>query len=128
MRVWALGERSNLAGGRIGWMNNRPADLEACPHLGAAFAILGKKWNALILDLLVSRPARFTEIHRAVPDLSDKVLTERLAELTTASLIVRDTDDRHPTYRLTDAGAQLAPALNEIRRWGEDVLVDPPDR
>ena len=104
-------------------MDAAPEPLEACPHLTAAFGVLGKRWNALILDVLGHRPARFVEIHRAVPKLSDRVLGERLRELTDLGIVQRVVPAAGPaTYRLTATGEHLRPALESIRRWDEEVL------
>jgi DNA-binding HxlR family transcriptional regulator len=78
--------------------------LDACPDLTFAFEILGKRWSALVLDLLGSRPARFNEIRRAVPGLSDKMLTERLAELMENALVARTSENGSSIY------------------WGADLL------
>jgi DNA-binding HxlR family transcriptional regulator len=104
-------------------MREDSEQLEACPSLTLAFKILGKRWNAVILDLLASRPARFTEVHRAVPGLSDKVLSERLAELSDAGLVERTLRGNQPSYRLTSTGVELAPALDQIRKWADEALL-----
>jgi DNA-binding HxlR family transcriptional regulator len=100
--------------------------LEACPHLTAAFAVLGKRWNALVLDVLARGPLRFVEIHRAVPRLSDRVLGERLRELTELGIVEHLVPPRgHATYRLTPTGERLLPALEAIRTWGEELVSRP---
>jgi DNA-binding HxlR family transcriptional regulator len=91
--------------------------LEACPALTAAFELLGKRWTALILDVLAVRPARFCEIHRAIPGLSDRLLSERLRELIAADLVRRSDATHTSTYELTARGARLLPGLDEIRGW-----------
>ena len=91
--------------------------MDACPDLTFAFEILGKRWSALVLDLLGSRPARFNEIRRAVPGLSDKMLTERLAELMENALVARRSENGSAIYCLTVSGHELAPALDAIRKW-----------
>jgi DNA-binding HxlR family transcriptional regulator len=97
--------------------------LEACPHLTAAFTVLGKRWNALVLDVLGRGPLRFVEIHRAVPRLSDRVLGERLRELTELGIVEHVVPAHgHPTYRLTPTGGRLLPALEAIRGWGEELI------
>jgi DNA-binding HxlR family transcriptional regulator len=101
----------------VGTIGAEQVQLDACPHLTFAFEILGKRWSALILDLLASRPARFSEIVRAVPGLSDKMLTERLAELTENGLVARRSDNGSANYHLTVSGRELAPALDAIRKW-----------
>jgi DNA-binding HxlR family transcriptional regulator len=93
--------------------------LEACPALTAAFELLGKRWTALILDVLATRPARFCEIHGAIPGLSDRLLTERLRELAAAGVVTRS-DERHTSpYELTEKGVRLLPGLDEIRGWAQ---------
>jgi DNA-binding HxlR family transcriptional regulator len=93
------------------------APLEACPDLTAAFELLGKRWTALILDVLAARPARFCEIHRAIPGLSDRLLAERLRELVAAELVRHGDGEDARAYALTDRGVRLLPGLEEIRGW-----------
>lgn len=96
--------------------------LESCPRLALAFALLGKRWTALILDLLVQRPARFGEIHHAIPNLSERLLSERLHELQEADVVTRSGTDGSPVlYALTPAGERLAPALDALRSWADSV-------
>ena len=99
--------------------------LEACPKLTGAFGLLGKRWNALILDLLAVRPLRFGELDQAIPGISDRMLGERLRELVAAGLLEHDRPAQAPaTYRLTDAGRSLQPALEAIRGWWAKVEDD----
>jgi DNA-binding HxlR family transcriptional regulator len=101
--------------------------LEACPALAAAFELLGKRWTALILDVIASRPARFCEIQRAIPGLSDRLLSERLRELIAHGLVERDpVDGRVGSYELTANGSRLLPALNEIRGWARQLETAAP--
>lgn len=96
------------------------AELEVCPRLMAAFELFGKRWNAVIIDLLLQRPARFRELGRAVPGLSRRVLSERLRELAEAGLVERHVDTGSPitvTYSLTERGQSVAPALEAMREW-----------
>ena len=96
--------------------------LAACPALATAFGLLGKRWTALILDVISSRPARFCEIQRAIPGLSDRLLSERLRELTASGLVQREPPEGHVgIYELTPLGSRLLPALNEIRGWARQL-------
>jgi DNA-binding HxlR family transcriptional regulator len=99
-------------------MDTASQPLEGCPALASAFELLGKRWTALILDLLAERPARFGEISRAIPGLSDRLLAERLKELTATGLVRRDPTES-ALYDLTEEGRRLLPGLNEIRRWAQ---------
>lgn len=97
-------------------------DLRACPALAAAFALLGKRWSALILDLLAGRSARFCEVQRAIPGLSERLLAERLRELQTHGLVERASgSDRAVVYVLTPLGLRLLPALDELRSWAREL-------
>ncbi len=92
-----------------------------------AFDLLGKRWTGLILALLADGPMRFNELLRAVPGLSDRVMTERLRELAAAGLVERRVDAGPPTsitYGLTDAGTAVGPVIDAVLQWAE-ILPDP---
>lgn len=97
--------------------------------LSRAFGFLGKRWNGVILGTLMSAPAGFAELRRAVAGISDSVLSERLTELAGAGLVLRTVDEGPPVavqYALTPAGRALLPALNELTTWAAENL--PADR
>lgn len=79
------------------------------------FALLGKRWNGQIIDLLLQGPARFGQLAAALPGLSHRVLTERLAELQEAGLVARTTSH----YTLTPRGEGLRPAIDALATWAE---------
>jgi DNA-binding HxlR family transcriptional regulator len=103
-----------------------PGEPKACDGaLSRAFEFLGKRWNGVILGTLLSGPAGFSELKRAVTGISDSVLSERLAGLTKANLLERLVDEGPPiavSYRLTPAGQALLPALNELTTWANENL------
>jgi DNA-binding HxlR family transcriptional regulator len=87
-----------------------------------AFEFLGKRWNGVILGTLLSGPAGFSELRRAVAGISDSVLSERLAELGKAGLVERSVDEGPPvavSYRLSSSGQALLPALHELSSWAD---------
>jgi DNA-binding HxlR family transcriptional regulator len=89
-----------------------------------AFQLLGKRWTGLVLTLLLQRPARFNELLRAVPGLSDRLLTERLRELTEAGVVERRVDPGPPTtitYAVTELGEAARPIVEAIRTWGREL-------
>ncbi|MFF7251291.1 winged helix-turn-helix transcriptional regulator [Embleya sp. NPDC008237] len=89
------------------------------------FALLGKRWNGVILASLMKGPGRFAELGRAVSGISERMLSDRLAELGDAGLVNREVDPGPPlrvTYRLTPAGEALRPALEELGSWAEQFL------
>ena len=90
-----------------------------------AFGFLGKRWNGVILNVLIQGPAGFSELRRAIGPISDSVLSERLTELTGADLVERTVDAGPPVsveYRLTPAGEALVPAMRELATWARENL------
>src|SRR5215207_2513862 len=93
-----------------------------------AFDLLGKRWTGVLLGTLRGGPVGFRVLARAVPGISDSVLSDRLSELTDAGLVARTVEAGPPvsvTYTLTPAGRALLPALEQIRRWAEHHLTTP---
>ena len=100
-----------------------------CTEAGSAvervFKLLGKRWTGVIVAALMGGPVHFAEFRRAVPGISERVLSDRLTELAAAGLVLREVDPGPPlrvSYRLTESGAGLRPALNELGRWAEACL------
>jgi DNA-binding HxlR family transcriptional regulator len=93
--------------------------------LTQAFGLLGKRWNGVIIGSLMEGPAGFSEIRRALGGISDSVLSERLAELTAAGLLIREVDPGPPVgvrYRLAPRGAALVPVLRDLMTWARGNL------
>ena len=92
-----------------------------CPYLHEAVELVGKRWSgAIVYVLLEGGPMRFSEIGGAVPNLSDRLLSERMKELEARGIVERQVHDGSPArveYGLTDMGRELAPALRELRAW-----------
>ena len=94
-------------------------------ELTRVFALLGKRWSGLVVGVLTGGPARFAELRRAIPGISERMLSDRLTELTDHGLVVREVLEGPPLgvcYRLTPAGMALRPALEELRRWAHENL------
>jgi DNA-binding HxlR family transcriptional regulator len=93
-----------------------------CPHFHAAIELIGKRWTGAIVCALTERPMRFGELARAIPGLSDRLLSQRLRELEQEGLVEREVEAGTPvrvTYSLTEAGRDLGPAISEIRTWAQ---------
>ena len=90
-----------------------------------AFGFLGKRWNGVLLGSLVQGPAGFAELKRAVPGISDPVLSDRLKELVGAGLITRAVEEGPPlsvSYQVTAAGQALMPVLQSLTEWARENL------
>lgn len=91
-----------------------------CPHFHAAIELIGKRWTGAIVCALTDGPLRFGELARAVPGLSDRLLSRRLRELEEEGLVEREVEDGSPVrviYSLTEAGKDLGPAIAELKSW-----------
>jgi DNA-binding HxlR family transcriptional regulator len=91
-----------------------------CPYYHEAVELVGKRWTGAILRVLIDGPLRFSEIAQAVPELSDRLLSERMKELERRGLVERTVLPGPPLgveYALSKMGRELEPALFEIQRW-----------
>ncbi|WP_045863949.1 helix-turn-helix domain-containing protein [Streptomyces sp. WMMB 714] len=91
------------------------------------FQMLGKRWTGLVLAALMNGPGHFAQLRRAVPGISERMLSDRLSELGALGLVVRTVEEGPPlrvSYRLTDAGLALKPAMTELTRWADAHLPD----
>lgn len=109
----------------------RDADAEPCKKVDSAitrvFALLGKRWTGMIVAVLMEHPVHFSDLRRAIPGLSERMLSDRLTELGAAGLVVREVDEGPPlrvSYRLTEAGSALEPALKQLAVWSEEHLPE----
>lgn len=91
-----------------------------CPHFHAAIELIGKRWTGAVISALTEGPQRFAELTRAVPGISDRLLSQRLRELEEEGLVEREVEAGTPvrvTYSLTEKGAELGPAIGELKLW-----------
>jgi DNA-binding HxlR family transcriptional regulator len=93
-------------------------------------ALLGKRWNGLLLGSLSDGPSGFRQLSRTIGAISDSVLSDPLAELTRAGLVTRHVEEGPPvtvTYELTGSGRALIPALEQIAERAQQYLPADPD-
>lgn len=91
-----------------------------CP-VEVALAALDGRWTTLVLRELMHGPRSFTQLRQALPQLSAKVLTERLTGLERQDLVERRRRNGFPSrteYRLTPAGQRSWPLLVQLYRTG----------
>lgn len=97
--------------------------LDACPVRNIVSRFSGK-WSLLVLCVLAENEStRFNEIHKAIPDISPKVLTETLKGLESDGLISRHLYPEIPPrveYSLTGLGRSLMPHINALIAWALD--------
>jgi DNA-binding HxlR family transcriptional regulator len=93
--------------------------------LSRAFEFLGKRWNGVLLGILIQGPAGFAELKRSL-GISDSMLSDRLGELTRAGLVERTVDAGPPvavSYALTANGQAVLPALQALMTWARENLT-----
>jgi DNA-binding HxlR family transcriptional regulator len=96
-----------------------------CSQYHRAVELIGKRWTGAILFVLMDGPLRFSEVKLLVPDLSDRLLSERLKELEGEGIVRRHVIDDTPVrveYALTDKGAALEPVVRSLKGWARSWL------
>jgi DNA-binding HxlR family transcriptional regulator len=91
-----------------------------CP-VAVACEVFGARWTPIVLRELLAGSRQFNEIHRGIPLISRALLARRLRELETAGVIVREplTEGRGHCYRLTQAGMEFRPVIEQLGAWGQ---------
>jgi DNA-binding HxlR family transcriptional regulator len=96
-----------------------------CPLYHEAVELVGRRWTGAILRVLMDGPMRFSEIGQSVPELSDRLLSERMKELEARGIVRRTVLPGPPVrveYSLSTMGRDLEPALAELHRWANRWL------
>jgi DNA-binding HxlR family transcriptional regulator len=96
-----------------------------CPKYEAATEILGKKWTGLIIRVLLGGPKRFKDVKEQIPDMSDRILTERMKELENFGVLKRNVYPETPVrieYELTSKGKDLISVIESIQTWAENWM------
>lgn len=103
--------------------------MEICPRYHHAVELIGRRWNGAIVRILMNGPSRFAAIASSIPDISDRMLAERLKELEQEELAVRTVIPDTPVrveYALTEKGRALEPAIHALGEWAEQWLGEMP--
>lgn len=89
--------------------------------LDLAMARVGDRWTLQVVEALLEGPHRFSELQEVIPGLATNVLSARLRRLEAERLVVASPYSERPprhTYRVTEAGRELAGAVALLTRWG----------
>jgi DNA-binding HxlR family transcriptional regulator len=96
-----------------------------CALYHRAVELVGKRWTGAILFVLLDGPLHFSAIKQLVPDLSDRLLAERLKELEAEAIVEREVLEGAPVrveYSLTEKGRALEPAVRALKSWAREWL------
>ena len=105
--------------------DTKPARESCCSAYHAAIELIGKRWTGAIVFVLLDGPLRFSEVKVLVPDLSDRLLSERLKELEGEGIVERRRSEGVPMrieYGLTEKGRALEPAVRSLKVWARSWL------
>src|SRR5260221_11968210 len=95
---------------------------QLCVRFHRAVELIGGRWTGAVIQLLFQGRMRFAELRASIPEISDRMLSERLRELEAEGivdrLVVPDTPVRGG-YLLTEKGRALEQALAAVGKWGE---------
>jgi DNA-binding HxlR family transcriptional regulator len=97
-------------------------DVKMCPKFESAFEVLGKRWTGLIIKSLLSGCHRFGDISEMIPQMSDRMLVERLKELENAGIVKRTVYPETPVrieYELTEKGKDLSAVMDQVQEWAD---------
>ena len=96
-----------------------------CGLYHQAVELVGKRWTGAILLVLMDGPLRFSEVRELVPDISDRLLSERMKELEAEGIVERHVSDAGPVrveYALTAKGRALEPTVRTLKSWAHNWL------
>ena len=91
-----------------------------CAKFHKAVELIGGRWTGAVIRLLLNDRMRFAELRGAIPDISDRMLSERLRELETEGIVARIVVPETPVrveYELSKKGRALRPAIDAIADW-----------
>ncbi|MEO8226373.1 MAG: helix-turn-helix domain-containing protein [Gemmatimonadota bacterium] len=93
-----------------------------CSSFHRAVELVGRRWTGVLLYVLAEGPTRFVEITARLPDITPRMLTERLRELELEGIVERSVLPESPPrveYSLTRKGRELTKALQGIATWAK---------
>lgn len=95
---------------------------ELCPAYHCGVEIIGRRWSGAILQVMLAGASHFAELERAIPDISSRMLSERLKELETEGIVERTVTPDTPVrveYRLSAKGRALGPVVKALQAWAD---------
>lgn len=103
---------------------NKQISVASCP-VTYVMNKIGGHWKPIILYHLTNGPKRYSELRKAIPEITEKMLIQHLKQLQEDQLVLRVAEPVVPpfvTYSLTEAGAKLQPVLDAMAVWGLDDM------
>lgn len=98
---------------------NKQQSIAQCP-VTYVMEKIGGYWKPIILFHLAAGARRYSEIKKAIPAVTEKVLIQHLKQLEADGLVIRESKPvvpPHVTYRLSTAGKGLLPVVDAMAQW-----------
>lgn len=98
-----------------------------CPVYHRAVELIGRRWTGVIVSAMLDGAMRFSDIRDAIPEISDRMLSERLKELEADGIVERRVIPETPVrteYRLTEKGLALEGVVGAIQAWAGEWVAD----
>ena len=95
---------------------------QLCAKFHSAVELIGRRWSGAIIQVLLGGRRRYGDLRAAIPEITDRMLSERLKELEEAGIVDRRVVPETPVrveYELTEKGRALEDALTAIGKWAE---------
>src|SRR6188474_2833008 len=102
-----------------------------CARFHRASELIGRRWTGAIIFVLLRSRCRFATLRAAIPDITDRMLSERLQELEEEGVVERTVVPETPVrveYSLTKKGKALAEAVDSIATWAEKYIPMQPEK
>jgi DNA-binding HxlR family transcriptional regulator len=93
---------------------------ELCSRFHRASELIGRRWTGAIIFVLLKSECRFATLRAAIPEITDRMLSDRLQELEHEGIVQRTVVPTTPVrveYALTRKGRGLAAAIDAIKDW-----------
>jgi DNA-binding HxlR family transcriptional regulator len=101
---------------------------ELCSRFHQASELIGRRWTGAIIYVLMRTRCRFATLRDAIPDITDRMLSERLQELEGQGIVERTVIPDTPVrveYALSTKGRALASTIDAISAWAERWVTLP---
>jgi DNA-binding HxlR family transcriptional regulator len=89
--------------------------------------LIGRRWTGAIIFVLLKSRCRFAALRHAIPDITDRMLSERLQELEQEGIVERTVIPETPVrveYALTKKGRALGSAVDAIAEWSHKWIPE----
>ena len=110
-------------------MKQRSPTPSLCARFHRASELIGRRWTGAIIFVLLKSRCRFATLRDTIPEITDRMLSDRLQELEAEGIVERTVIPESPIrveYELTKKGRALAAAIDSIADWAHKWTEEEP--